>query len=130
MPISPRSNIDPDAILALDGDTLDADWSLFVNKVSVSYQQYDTLTDSYGDTSTDIEAIFTKQSKKEIETSDGNFVFVRTRQWVLRAYNFVTVPVRKRGKIIDTDGTVWVVTECELKSFATHWTCETYALNG
>jgi len=120
---------DPATTFQLTPQDLDNAWELFQGLQTVSYQEYSATTDLPTTTHTGIQALTEMEERKEIEINDV-LSFQRTRPFNLRVANFVGVEVTKRGRIIEANGTIWVVITAKLKSWKTRWTCECYALEG
>jgi hypothetical protein len=113
-------------------DTLDSHWTFFQPKVMVRYIPYANVTDDNPTAGTveDIEALIEEPTKEDYEYGQSQGVHQQLRTWNLRLSLLLGVIVTKNGKIVEDDGTVWVIIRTVKRSLGTRWNCLCYALEG
>lgn len=87
----------------------------------VAYVPYDSGTDGYGEPVTGVDATRTVVEKRE----DGG-PFAETRRWTLRDSTLGGTVPTIRGKVVQADGTEWVITSITRPTNGSIWRCQTY----
>jgi hypothetical protein len=107
---------------------LESHWALFkdagwVERVTVEAVDVDSGTVTA--TVTDVEAMRDGEGirKTEVTTPEGGLAFVATLGWHLRVSTLGGIDVRKRFRITDGDGEVWVVDDPDLAADGNEVAC-------
>lgn len=107
-------------------DRLDADWSIWAEICeTVSYVPYDVATDGEGDPITGVTGLGRVTDKREVGGPDDASVFAATRRWHLRASTMGGTEPTIRGKIVQANGTEWLIGAVSIEGLGTRYVCET-----
>lgn len=103
--------------MAIDWDDI---WNLLEETENVDVYLYNTSTDSYAATPIVVKALRLKVAKNELNAESGE-LYNPSRSWHLRGSDLGTSEPTVRSKIVQSDGTEWVVEEAELQTYGARW---------